>query len=1171
MKSLFFALFILAAIHLASFSQALSGNYSIGGATSDYATFGDAVQSLKSNGVDGPVVFSIEAGTYEEQIRIPQIQGASAVNTITFQSLSGDSADVVLQYKANAALNNYVVGLDTTSFITIKNISIVALDTLYGCAVSIGGGSQYVTLDGNVIQGNGKIYPSIYSLHNDYLTILNNLVLNGQSGIYLMGEDVNYETANTISNNIIVSPVCVGVYARYQWRYSILNNRITHTEPQEEIWAGISLVDCQGNINNKSLVANNMISCNTTILAAGIEMYNSNYQLIYHNSILMYGNSSQSRSFDQESGGTFNEVKNNIFSNEAGGIIYYIENTNSFSADNNVFFSTKGSFAYYNDFIDEFAQWKSATNKDLNSCKADPNFVSQTDLHTQQKLLTAKGASQTLVLKDIDGEMRDTIRPTPGADRLSIACGGPLAGGYAIGPGGDYTSFSEAVLALESCGISAPVTFYVTPGTYTEQVELSYIRYGTEDDSIKFISQVLDSSSVTLQYDPDSLQNYVVNLNGVDNVSFEYITFKLLDTVGRVIVLEDTVNNIAFTHDCILGASTIDRYHFNACVFFLWNDDPDSLDVSFSNTLFRNGSYGIYCDPVSGYSGYANLMVSNNRFIDQRYGALFFESFRNTLYLTNNIINSTYNPQTAIDINYSDSAYIAYNRISLTTNVFCIGIESSAEKNLIANNFISIHATGENTTTGCNLSSPGRLFYNSILCTGGTDYYSLAVKLTGDYMFEMKNNNIVNLSGEVVRLTMVNLADCDFDHNNYYTPERFFANVEGSDLFGMQDWIASTGLDHNSVAINPHFTDMDNLYSNGVLLNNKGVPLPEITNDIYGSPRDPVTPDIGAVEFDNPVFNAGNDTVFCYNEGNGQYGGSHMYDIGYGYDSYSWSDGSDSSSIRIDSLESEVGNNHYTVTVTTGGNSYNDDINIVYDLPDPIVQPEYCHWHDPLIVTANPGYSWLWSTGDTTQSIAINEGNIFPEITVTDQYGCKNSETLHVKGAYDTYYANLNVSDTTIGTSQILELTANNYDGTDVYDKYNFRWNSGSTMQDMSVDASKYTTGGYEFSVVVYLTDDTLCASSDTAHVVITDQLGIEILTNARLNFYPNPAKERITIESDVEIKTVEIYNLSGQFIESKIINANHYVYDISTLSEGTYILKIVFGTETKSVKLQVE
>lgn len=65
-----------------AFSQ-LSGNYTIGTA-GDFVTLTDAVNSLTSNGVSGAVTFNIETGDYNEQLIIPQITGASAVNTITF-------------------------------------------------------------------------------------------------------------------------------------------------------------------------------------------------------------------------------------------------------------------------------------------------------------------------------------------------------------------------------------------------------------------------------------------------------------------------------------------------------------------------------------------------------------------------------------------------------------------------------------------------------------------------------------------------------------------------------------------------------------------------------------------------------------------------------------------------------------------------------------------------------------------------------------------------------------------------------------------------------------------------------------------------------------------------------------------------------------------------------
>ncbi|HQO87627.1 MAG TPA: hypothetical protein PKX84_08245, partial [Bacteroidia bacterium] len=66
-----------------------SGTYTINSALptsgSNFQTFDDAIQAL-SCGITGPVVFNVVAGSgpYNEQVVIPEISGASSVNTITF-------------------------------------------------------------------------------------------------------------------------------------------------------------------------------------------------------------------------------------------------------------------------------------------------------------------------------------------------------------------------------------------------------------------------------------------------------------------------------------------------------------------------------------------------------------------------------------------------------------------------------------------------------------------------------------------------------------------------------------------------------------------------------------------------------------------------------------------------------------------------------------------------------------------------------------------------------------------------------------------------------------------------------------------------------------------------------------------------------------------------------
>ncbi|MCB0810390.1 MAG: hypothetical protein KDB96_14020, partial [Flavobacteriales bacterium] len=71
----------------------LAGTYRIGASVAaHYPSFTGAVNAMLTCGIDGPVVFEVEDGTYTEQITLPTITGNSNVNTITFRGQSLDSS-----------------------------------------------------------------------------------------------------------------------------------------------------------------------------------------------------------------------------------------------------------------------------------------------------------------------------------------------------------------------------------------------------------------------------------------------------------------------------------------------------------------------------------------------------------------------------------------------------------------------------------------------------------------------------------------------------------------------------------------------------------------------------------------------------------------------------------------------------------------------------------------------------------------------------------------------------------------------------------------------------------------------------------------------------------------------------------------------------------------------
>jgi len=70
------------------------------------------------------------------------------------------------------------------------------------------------------------------------------------------------------------------------------------------------------------------------------------------------------------------------------------------------------------------------------------------------------------------------------------------------------------------------------------------------------------------------------------------------------------------------------------------------------------------------------------------------------------------------------------------------------------------------------------------------------------------------------------------------------------------------------------------------------------------------------------------------------------------------------------------------------------------------------------------------------------------------------------------------------------------------------------------------------------------------------------------LKAYPNPISDILTISFDKEITAVYIYNLVGQEVITKAINANEGKIDVSNFSAGTYLVKVQADSQAKTLKI---
>lgn len=112
---------------------ALAGTYTInsGAATggTNFTSFNDAVTAMINCGISAPVIFNVvtASGPYNEQIAIPPIPGASAVNTITF-----NGNNETLTFNSTDANNRHVVRFDGCSHVTFNELTVLTGTGTYG-------------------------------------------------------------------------------------------------------------------------------------------------------------------------------------------------------------------------------------------------------------------------------------------------------------------------------------------------------------------------------------------------------------------------------------------------------------------------------------------------------------------------------------------------------------------------------------------------------------------------------------------------------------------------------------------------------------------------------------------------------------------------------------------------------------------------------------------------------------------------------------------------------------------------------------------------------------------------------------------------------------------------------------------------------------------------------
>jgi hypothetical protein len=411
----------------------MSGVYTIGGVSPSYATLTAAKNALVSNGVCGNVIFDIRPGTYNETVVYPAIPGASSTATITFRAENGDSSTVILNGAAGIPVT--VSGGEHYTFSRVTMVSSNA-------AVSLSNARHTTISHCNV---SGQITHPVNTVNTvlviEYSRLSSELVLDG----YPTGNLTDFHKGVTIRNNLFTTG---GLDFTGVFDIVVTGNQFPDVDNQHGLHFtmafdtvliagnniranaehGIEMEYMGGAIYNVPLIANNMIidSSVTMNTVNGIDVTTYTSFDIFNNTCITKGPGTGGQVINGriEMNGVL-RIYNNALVNMQGGKAIDIRvgaNPNSsLECDYNAVYGTGVDLFSNGIAYTTLPQWIAGTGFDVHSVFAIPQFVSATDLHSNNDVMMMDaGIPLPEVTTDFDGEARSASNPDLGADEYNF-------------------------------------------------------------------------------------------------------------------------------------------------------------------------------------------------------------------------------------------------------------------------------------------------------------------------------------------------------------------------------------------------------------------------------------------------------------------------------------------------------------------------------------------------------------------------------------------------------------------------------------------------------------------------------------------------------------------------------------------------------------------------------
>ncbi|MFL9843539.1 T9SS type A sorting domain-containing protein [Flavobacterium rhizosphaerae] len=217
--------------------------------------------------------------------------------------------------------------------------------------------------------------------------------------------------------------------------------------------------------------------------------------------------------------------------------------------------------------------------------------------------------------------------------------------------------------------------------------------------------------------------------------------------------------------------------------------------------------------------------------------------------------------------------------------------------------------------------------------------------------------------------------------------------------------------------------------------------------------------------------------------------------------------------------------------------------------------------------------SYNQSRDEGTAITADNSGNFYVG-GLFDYQLYINEETLYNDGSQTDFFVAKYGADNCDCVSPVASFTSTqgnvdysfnfSYTGSENYDSLEWDFGDGNTSTDVNPQHIYADGETYQVCLNVNSAD----CGTDVYCTQVTGALSLEHRVIENIRIYPNPVKDKVTIENIQDIAGYAVYNVLGSIIQQGTLNTGQNSISFSEFNKGIYLLTITTNSGSKTVKI---